>query len=103
MGRICDLSGKGSLSGQYMTHGDIASVEMFRTRPPMLRARPDGVRGGYCGGGAFAGIRAWAAARALDAVCMGKRGAAAEGGAEDGGECGALCTLLKRVANRGDG
>ena len=47
MGRICEGSGRGSLSGQYMTQGDKESREMLRTRPPTLNARPDGVSGGY--------------------------------------------------------
>ena len=102
IGRIWFESGIGSLSGQYMTQGVRGSLEMLRTRPPTLRARPEGVRGGYWGGGALAGIWAWAAASALDAACMGKRGPVV-GGAEMGGEWGALWVLLKRVAKRGDG
>ena len=56
MGRIWHGSGSGSLSGQYMTHGASGSREMLRTRPPTLRARPEGVSGGYWGGGALVGI-----------------------------------------------
>ena len=91
------------MSGQYMTQVMYGSREMLRTRPPTLSARPEGVSGGYCGGGALAGIWACAAASALDAACIGNRGPPAEEGAEVGGECGALWVLLKRVAKRGEG
>ena len=76
---------------------------MLRTRPPTLRARPEGVRGGYCGGGAFAGIWACAAANALDVACIWNRDPAVEEGVRLGGEWGALWVWLKRVAKRGDG
>lgn len=45
-GRICPLSGTGSLSGQYMIQGAIGSVEIFLTLPPVLNACPDGVNAG---------------------------------------------------------
>lgn len=50
-----------------MTQGESGSRDMLRTLPPTLRARPDGVRGGYCGGGGLDDICACAAARALAA------------------------------------
>ena len=48
-GLICPRSGRGSLSGQYMMHGAVGSVEMLRTRPPALSAWPEGVSSGYVG------------------------------------------------------
>ena len=103
MGRIWHGSGSGSLSGQYMTHGASGSREMLRTRPPTLRARPEGVSGGYWGGGALLGICAWAAARALDAVWLGNPGVVAEDGVDDGGVRVTVGGLWNRPAKRGDG
>ena len=42
------------MSGQYMMHGNVGSVEMLRTRPPALSACPDGVSSGYVGVCGFA-------------------------------------------------
>lgn len=53
-GLICPRSGSGSLSGQYIMHGNVGSVEMLRTRPPALSACPDGVSSGYVGVCGFA-------------------------------------------------
>lgn len=54
LGRIWPRSGSGSLSGQYMMHGAVGSVEMLRTRPPAESACPDGVSSGYVGVCGFA-------------------------------------------------
>jgi hypothetical protein len=43
-GRICPCSGRGSLSGQNRKQEDRGSDDTSCTLPPMLNARPDGVR-----------------------------------------------------------
>jgi hypothetical protein len=58
LGRICPCSGRGSLSGQYITQGVRGSVDTFWTLPPLAKALPDGVSRGWDGGGGLGGFRA---------------------------------------------
>ena len=64
------------MSGQYMTHGLIGSSEMLRTRPPLARAWPLGVKRGYDGAGGLDGASSGCSCAAGEAL----REEAIEGG-----------------------
>ncbi len=102
-GRIWHGSGVGSLSGQYMTQGARGSRETLRTRPPTLSDRPEGVRGGYCGGGAFDGTFMDGCGPALGGPLKLKFDDELGEGRVVSGVCGALWIPLYRGAKRGEG